>query len=537
MLFSFDPTVKATIAFLRRLHVKVTSSTVNETLQNHPDWPSLLSISDAMNKWHVPNGAGKIVPENIDDLPVPFIAATRRATPFVIITAVTDNNIYTLSNNYRKEVKESKSDFIKEWYGVYIIAEPTEHSGEPDYKATKRKEIIASLIPLTAFIVLAFATTYFFLANSRTGIAESFFPATGILLQYAITLAGLLVTSLLLWYEIDKNNPLLNKVCTGIAKGNCTAILTGKAAKVFGSLSWSEVGFFYYAGALLCLVFAGENIFPYVSLIALFNILAAPYPVFSLYYQWRVAKQWCVLCLAVQALLIAGLVNVLSNQLYSPIEEITLPVIVQGFLLYSLPLLIWFTIKPFILKLQEAKNTKRDYIRTKFNTEIFETLLRNQKPIKVIPDSLGINLGDPDAKNTLIKVCSPYCPPCSRAHPDIEKLLEETADVKVKIIFTAMHNDDERKPARHLLAIAEMNDETALKLALDDWYLPAKKDYEAFAGKYPVNGKLQLQNTKIEAMRQWCDEIKIDHTPTFFINGYQLPQTYTITDLRYFLLE
>jgi len=43
-----------------------------------------------------------------------------------------------------------------------------------------------------------------------------------------------------------------------------------------------------------------------LAIVSLFNLLALPYIIFSVYYQWRVAKQWCVLCLAVQALLLAG---------------------------------------------------------------------------------------------------------------------------------------------------------------------------------------------------------------------------------------
>ena len=60
MFNRFEPNVKATIAFLKLLNVKVTDTTVDDTLQNHPDWPSLLCISDSLNKWNVPNAAGKI---------------------------------------------------------------------------------------------------------------------------------------------------------------------------------------------------------------------------------------------------------------------------------------------------------------------------------------------------------------------------------------------------------------------------------------------------------------------------------------------
>lgn len=55
MLTQYEPTVKATITFLKLLKVKVNKKTVDETLQNHPDWPSLLCITDSLNKWNVPN--------------------------------------------------------------------------------------------------------------------------------------------------------------------------------------------------------------------------------------------------------------------------------------------------------------------------------------------------------------------------------------------------------------------------------------------------------------------------------------------------
>lgn len=46
--------------------------------------------------------------------------------------------------------------------------------------------------------------------------------------------AGVAITSLLLWYEIDKANPALQKICTAGAKTNCGAILSSKISKIWG---------------------------------------------------------------------------------------------------------------------------------------------------------------------------------------------------------------------------------------------------------------------------------------------------------------
>ena len=59
-----------------------------------------------------------------------------------------------------------------------------------------------------------------------------------------------------------------------------------------------------------------------------------------------------------------------------------------------------------------------------------------------------------------------------------------------------------------------------------------KKDYEVFAGKYPMNGELKEQENKLDAMKQWCDDAEITGTPTIFINGRRLPDTYSIDELK-----
>jgi hypothetical protein len=67
--------------------------------------------------------------------------------------------------------------------------------------------------------------------------------------------------------------------------------------------------------------------------------------------------------------------------------------------------------------------------------------------------------------------------------------------------------------------------------------MPENKNYEEYAKKYPVQQELGMKNNKIEAMFKWCEKTEIQFTPTFFIDGFQLPEAYRIEDLEYFLLE
>ena len=151
---------------------------------------------------------------------------------------------------------------------------------------------------------------------------------------------------------------------------------------------------------------------------------------------------------------------------------------------------------------------------------------------------MGIDLGNPFAENTLIKVCNPYCEPCAQAHSKIDSLLHNNSNLKVKIIFmSSSPNGFMATPVKHLLTIAERQNEFLTKQALDDWYLSENKDYEEFLKKHPLDTPLDRQDNKIVEMKVWCDQISIAVTPTFFMNGYQLPGVYDIDDLQYFMLE
>lgn len=138
MFHQYDPNVRATIAFLKLINVRVNNTTVNETLQNHPDWPSMLCITDSLSKWKIPNGAGKIDVTDIDQLPTPFIAYTyERETPLAIVTQVTGANVLVRQKNYSNLITETREEFFKKWNGVYLLAESNEHSGEINYEAKK----------------------------------------------------------------------------------------------------------------------------------------------------------------------------------------------------------------------------------------------------------------------------------------------------------------------------------------------------------------------------------------------------------------
>ncbi len=537
-----ENTISATIQLLKDLKVSVTRTTVTETLQEHPDYPSLLSISDSLHRWKINNISLQLEPEKLNDLPVPFIAHLHSTGGlFVTVNKVSgDEIIYADDKKNSKSVIKNRDNFLREWSGVVLVPEATNESGEKDYLIKRRKERLKqSKLPFILISCLLLISGYIISSNLPINYS-TIFSSLLLLTKFM----GCMVTALLLWHEIDHSNPVLQQICSTGKNINCEAVLQSKTAKIFNWLTWSEIGFFYFTGSFLSMLFAMRYQLSTISLLSWLNLLALPYTIFSVYYQWRIVKQWCTLCLSVQALILIEFV-LFYFVYWHPFFTGTIPSFNFHYSLlvtitsFMLPTFFWSFTKTFLSNAKDGEKYKTELNRLKHNTQIFEALLRKQKSITASPDGLGITIGNPDASNSIIKVCNPYCGPCAKAHSEIEAFLKgnDKNNVKVQIIFNATdeEKDPRSNPVKHLMAIYERNDKKAMQKALDDWYLPNKKDYEVFAAKYPINGDLELQTQKLKDMSSWCKDTEIAFTPTFFVNGYQLPAIYSINDLNYFL--
>ncbi|MGM0946969.1 MAG: DsbA family protein [Bacteroidota bacterium] len=197
--------------------------------------------------------------------------------------------------------------------------------------------------------------------------------------------------------------------------------------------------------------------------------------------------------------------------------------------------LAWISLKPYFMAQKELYTTKSKLAKVLSNRELFDYFLSKSRQITSNPEGLGIFLNGANPKYHVLKVCNPYCGPCARTHPLLEQLYE-AGNIDLQIVFVPGGGDEVRlKTIRHLLGIASQGDFEKTRQALNEWYSQEKKEYEAFAAKYPLNGELAKQESNIKSMLDWADKEQIDHTPTIFINGYELPSTYAVEDLKYVL--
>jgi uncharacterized membrane protein len=528
-----DNTTQVLSLFMNALGVPVIDKSIANELAKHPESSSFLAISDVLNYLRVPNAAyGLSFDELLQaEVPVPFIAHTAiKDEEFVLVTGISDMYV-TISNLKVNNYEISVNDFKGLYGGSILVAEKEEGSGEPDYAVKRGKEVLNNLrVPVVvAGCALLFFT--FLLLNQQYTTAFNWPVA----LLTLFKTAGLITSVLLLMQSIDSNNPMINKLCRGGGNINCNAILASDAAKISEELSWSEVGFFYFSGTWLVLLFnAGNN--GILQLLALLNIVSLPYTFYSIYYQWRIAKQWCLFCCAVQALLWLEFFAFLPYFPYGGLHVIDSAGwggVISGL---ALPILAWIFVKPHLQNSTQLVPLKKELNEFKYNTGQFEKGLNESEKYKLPDEDDIIVLGNREAEKIITVVSNLYCKPCAKAHKALDEWLAGRDDIKLQLLFTPDKKDPDAQVAQHFMALKLTRDEQTLKQALNDWYSRKYKDYVSLVKHYPVNAYDPGYYMKyLKRQRNWLRIPPITATPTLFINGRKVPKNYNAEDIKYFI--
>jgi len=513
---------------LELLRIKRTNSFLKDSLFSHPDYPSLLSISDTLTKYDIDNMAVKIAPEKLKEIPFPCMVQIHKegVNLFYILKSYKEEEVSFYDEfNQLKTLKTV--EFLENWTGVCLLVEKKASSKEPgiNEKLIKKKLILTSSVIILSMVLLSAIVDF-----SALYLSVSFTVFSSRLVYLLLSLSGMVTGLFLLWYELDKQNPALQSFCSNGKKVNCDYVLNSKYAGILsGTLQVSILVFaYFFANATLFIrnSFTSETF----MLLKLLGILSIPAIIYSFYIQAFVLKKWCRFCMLVQLILLIQSLFSFNQEI--SYQEITLKDVSLFAVFFLVPIALWLFIKPLVDIKKTTNLYRRSFQKMKNNKIVFESILSKSKKITTDPAGLGILLKNEKSKYHVIKVCNPYCGPCAKAHPILEELCHKGL-IDLQMIFTARadESDVKFKPVNHLLAI-DNADSLKTPEALSDWYMADKKDYQSFAGKYPMNGELQEQVEKIQKMRNWCDSERIAHTPTIFINGYELTQDYTISDLK-----
>jgi uncharacterized membrane protein/glutaredoxin len=523
-LMDYQNTDAVVIKILKMLSINIDSSAIVAELETHPDYPSLLAISDVLNAFNIGNKAFRVQFEELKHVNCPFLAHTNlNGGEFVVVNKM-DALYITLSKSKGKH-KLGIEEFKKQFSGVILCVEAPE---EPTvYKKTFTFDKFFAGPITFAVVLLMFFNIVIFNTNYLSAISWQTFSLT------LFKSTGLITSILLLLQSIDRNNSIVQKFCSG-NKSDCNSILSSKAAKVVDGLTWSEVGFFYFAGTWLLEIFGNHSVAT-TQFLGILNIISLPYTFYSVYYQAKIAKQWCVLCCTIQLLLWLEFIPSVTAFKF-PFTPPSYAELSSWLVALASPVLFWEIIKPIYFRIKQLQPLKQQLRQFKYNTELFNTVL-NAEPSYAMPDeNWCIVLGNVEANTSITIVSGPYCPPCAHTHKLLDDLLKQRGDVQARIVYITNNSGKDRNTpvVKHLMALNALPDKTIIKHALHDWYNQKQKDYKAWAKVYPVQIN-ETDSYKLDKQTAWCKMANVVATPALFLNGTRIPDIYKLSDLKYML--
>jgi uncharacterized membrane protein/thiol-disulfide isomerase/thioredoxin len=492
---------------------KVNKNYLKEELTTHPDYPSLISLTDFLESGAMSYKALQADSSYVHKFKYPLLAHIKQSG---------DQHMVIIENTTAWEKQKEILDY---WTGIVVYAEKNVKWQNENYilyqSNEKKYKIVAGTFIIIAFILLFIAITKFtYLPNSELIKITAF----GLL-----SLIGIILSVAALGIELGVQNDITMQVCGAVSNGGCEKVLKSRFSKGIGGVTPADGSVLYFTTQFI-IYLLGSVYSSFIHLIFIISLACIAVAAWSIYTQAIKLKQWCALCLAIAAVLVLQFVIAGIEQ---PVLEGVLPAIVFV-LLFAFLTVVLLPVKQLIktnnsnkIKLAELKKWKSD-------AEIFlwEWEKEQETDTAIWPSDLL--LGNSSAPLMITVACNPYCNPCANAHLKLENLLQRFPDkIKTLVRFSSNPKDATDKKTLAVKAIIQKSYTTQnnkdLQQMLTDWFV--MMNYENWVEKWQPEKTIDVENRIIEH-NEWINESKIAFTPTFFLNGKKIPGRYSIDDIE-----
>lgn len=507
---------------------KITLTTILKYFERVSENPSLEDIVNLLTKFNYGNAALKLEPENLSEIPVPFIAHIKEDEgKFVLVKKITRASVayFDGSRTYNQDLNY----FLRRWKGIVLLLEANQQSGEPNFAKKRVHELLLTArIPLLIF--LSVATLLWALDFMRPDPFILLFNALHLLLS----LTGLYLSCTLLWMDMAGENGSRGRFCKLGKHFDCDSSPQSRSRGLGGILPWSQVGLLYFlTQATLTIICSLTGAFAQVGpVVAWVDLAASLFLFYFLYNHLIYPGKWCLLCTLVQVVLLLTVALYLLAPTYQLPRHIPWKILLLS-VSFSFSTVLAAVL--FLRKYAAATGSQKVLKRLFSDISLFKEKLNRQHVIAQLPDGLsGFQFGSHNSTSVITFITNPYCAPCGQAHKELEELMAELPDLQVKIVAIAA-SDHQKRPriiVSHWIAMQEQN--MNIQPALSAWYKAESKSYDSFAKKYPaaINDNHLAQ---ADQYADWAERSGLTSTPAFYFNGRPLPEPYRIQDLKYLI--
>jgi len=522
--------------FLRVSGYQVSKSYLKEWMQAHPHYPALISFTDLLDEFQISHKVIRIEKDSPQEL-----FPNRLFIHFAFDSG---------EAGFRIVHRNSKGEFdtkdLAGWTGITLLLDESSKLEHPEHLKVYSGERVEKMmvVSLVSVLILLFSVNLIYSALWIMPISFMLFAM------------GFFFSILIVSKEIGLKSNVSEFFCKTDDTG-CSTVLHSKYGKLGRYLSLGDLALIYFGGSLLYVAMFTET--PPLEKVTFLSILQIPgllFTPFSIYYQTKL-KSFCPLCSALlfvlwlQAITLFGYV---LDQYPSQIGSLfTLKAITNFLIPYALAV-SWIILKPKLIQNLSIPHQNTMLRKWRQNPIWFDALLPLHKKVDTSPWGMEIAYGNPEGVLQFLIVSNPFCDHCAIAHKNLEKILDRhPTDIGVRIRFYLKTSDVETKSEK-FLAVCQMlhiyieriwsidqsldKRKMMSRKIIGDWYEMGKNRWENEYGPVASFDKLNESTMKIiQNSVQWCNEVGIDQTPSFFVNGHEMPNPHTFKDVFLFATD
>ena len=508
--------------YLKKEGIRINETEFEYQYKSHPNYPSLLAITDTLEFFNISNGALKVGVEDIDLLPDFFIASLKEDDETFFSFIEKKGTVYHCITGDEKTVKKrSKNDLALLWDDIIFLIEKNNivSSKEMDNRNYQ-------FLPYLYVAVLLGISFYSF-----TSIWESIFIIFPIL--------GFIFSLGALKDIFSTKSELLNKFCNLTSSNNCDAVLSSSKWKLFEKINFSDLSLVFFSVQIMAFLIMGftNSYTDYFSIQSVLLFLAIPVVLLSLYYQKFVEKKWCPICISISILILIELGYI---ALFS--KDIIQNILIDSLLIYlfvaSSIIVSWVALKRVLVRLNLLSKRELKANQFKRNYKLFKNNVLSSKHYN-LPES-KLLFGNDSAKLKISMITSPFCSFCEDPHFMLKDILSKNPDnVSVSLLYNVNVKEDKdtnkKLVFQNLVNLKLEEGDVKFHEAIDYWY--EHKDTVDWLHKYGTEFESEKVNLILNSQHEWAIENKLIFTPCIFINGYKFPDGYDPLDLEFFVGE
>ena len=499
--------------FLKLNNFSRVISEFEDYYQSHPNFPSLFALTDTFSSLNIENIAARVDKDHFDDLPETFLGYVAHGKKGVHL-ALVNKRVSSVEVTFEgeKPVQQTIESFKEQWNGIVVAIEPEKKKvGEPR---------LSKNFTVALFAIAAIGAFSLFNVQELRSLS---------VVMYSLYVLGMVLSIFIIQEKLNTNQGEVSRICSIGNNTSCDSVIKSDKAKLTKWIDFSDLGILFYGSSLVAMLIDPASFI----VINWLSILSLPLLVYSVWLQRTVLKTWCVLCLALSALLLVQASLVFYSGGVFPVEFTAF--IFAG----TLVGVAWFFLRFYLVKNKDLSKDNTELLRFKRDFEIFQ-FLHHPLQLKTSEIEEGkVRLGAAINPIKLSIVISPSCGHCHAAFKEALKLYQENPDRLTLEIFYNLNPENRDNPyleiAQHELQIVKSQPEKAIE-ALSDWHVH-HMDRDEWLQKWrqaEIHGDI---NNWLMTQYDWCVRNEFNYTPVIIINDSELSRHYTLGELKYFLSE